>query len=290
MDANTIYLRNLVKKAAAIYSQDSRVKAIMLTGSASLGMVDTLSDTDTIIYYDTLPSEEEIVAQRERLQDSPGDWYGKDPEEGYAEYYFIEGVKCDFGHVKIESWEKVLTDVLDKYDTDTIKQKMMGGMVDSIPLYGHDLIESWKSRARAYPDELARNMVQTHLRFRPLWIVRDMADGRGDLLWFYEELVTWQKNILGILLGLNRLYHPHDFKHMDWMIEQMTHTPKNLSSRLKSALRADPLTGVHDMSQLIDETMGFIDKHMPDVDTSDKRQRFHRAAMRWSFSNQDDTA
>lgn len=284
MNDNTLYLRTLVEKAAAVYSQDSRVKAIMLTGSASLGMVDTISDTDTIIYYDTLPSEEEIVAQRERLQDSAGDWYSKDPQEGYAEYYFIQGVKCDFGHVKIESWEQVLTDVLEKHDTDTIKQKMMGGLVDAIPLYGHDLIESWKSRARAYPYELARNMVQMHLRFRPLWIVRDMAAGRGDLLWFYEELVTWQKNMLGILLGLNRLYHPHDFKHMDWLIGQMTHAPENLSSRLKSALRADPLTGVHEMSQLIDETMDLIDAHMPDVDTSDKRQRFHRPAMRWSVA------
>lgn len=279
---DTLYLRSLVEKAASVYQTEPRVKAMMLTGSTALGLVDSISDTDTIIYYDELPSEAEIVALREQIQDSPGDWYGKDPEHGYAEYYFIRGVKCDFGHTRIASWESVLTDVLDNHDTDLIKQKMMGGMVDGIPLYGHELIEQWKTRARAYPDALARQMVQNHLRFRPLWVVRDMAAGRDDLLWYYEEAVTLQKNILGILLGLNRKYHPSDIKHMDWMLSQLTITPDNLSARLKAALRAEPLEGIQQMSLLVEETLDLVDQHMPEIDTKERRQRFRMPTMRWT--------
>lgn len=105
-------------------------------------LVNSISNTDTMIYYDELPSEAEIVALREQIQDSPGGWYGKDPEHGYAEYYFIQGVKCDFGHTRIRLLGK--------------RAYGCPGQSRHPPLYGHELIEQWKTRARAYPDALVR--------------------------------------------------------------------------------------------------------------------------------------
>ena len=76
-------------------------------------------------------------------------------------------------------------------------------------------------------------MVRKHLRFYPRWFLEEMVLKRGDLLWLYEILTQQQTKILGILLGLNRLYYSGSFKRLDRLIARMEIAPLDLSTRLK---------------------------------------------------------
>lgn len=61
------------------------------------------------------------------------------------------------------------------------------------------------------------------------------------------------KNILGVLLGLNRFYHPVNavpLKGMDKLIEKMAIAPQNLSFRLQQLFREEPETAICHLGEL----------------------------------------
>lgn len=118
-------------------------------------------------------------------------------------------------------------------------------------------------------------MVQKHLNFRPLWILRNYGVEREDLLFFSEEILAATKHIMGVLLGLNRFYHPVSaapFKGMDKFIQKMAIAPPNLSSRLKGIFQEEPDIAVNHLGELIEETFALVEKHMPEVDTTNAKK------------------
>lgn len=285
---NLAYLRGIVDRIAAPFKAHPNVKAIASVGSVALGLVDDISDTDTIIYCDPLPTEAEFIELRDRVIDEFGNWYWRDAEHGYGCYSFINGVKCDFGVHPRSQVDEIMDDVQKNLDLDAGKQKLMSGMVNALALHGDEIINDWRRRAREdYPDALAEKLVREHLKFRPLWIVRDMAAGRGDTLWYYEEVVKLQNNLMGVLVGLNRMYHPMDYKHMDFIVAQMQHKPQNLAQRLRDALRAEPTAGAEQTAQLIEEVMELVEEHMPQIDVKARRDWFRTPAMRWQLPIRD---
>ena len=65
-----------------------------------------------------------------------------------------------------------------------------------------------------------------------------MLAARDDVLAFSDIFCRLERQVLGSLLGLNRLYLPNpSFKGMDKLIAEMRLTPPDLSSRLKRAFR-----------------------------------------------------
>ena len=279
---NITYLRKMVDSIVEVWAAHPNVKAVASVGSVALGDVDHISDTDTICYVDTLPPEEEVIKLRDAVMHEWGNWYWKSEEFGYGMYFFVNGVKCDIGLHPIDQWEELMDDVLNDYDLDAGKQKAMSGIVNAAPLYGDDLVNKWKNRARnEYPDELAEKLVTEYMKFRPLWILSDMAAGRNDLVWFYDELVKMQHNVLGTLVGLNRMYHPMDYKHLDFITNSMTHKPDNLANRLREALLADPQAGTEMTAQLVEETLTLVGEHIPQFDVEAKRTWLRTPPMTW---------
>jgi len=114
-------------------------------------------------------------------------------------------------------------------------------------------------------------MVKKHLRFRALWVLENYGVKRDDVLFLSEELLYAVKNILGVLLGLNQLYHPVNsvpLKGMDKFINKMAIAPDNLSFRLKRIFREEPHAAVYQLGELIEETFALVENHMPEVDTT----------------------
>jgi hypothetical protein len=282
MNEDSRYLLSVIQKTVPVYAANPKVKAFAVVGSVARGHSDAHSDIDSTLYYETLPTEEEIVTAREKTGARFGDWYWKDPEEaGFGEYYFLHGVKIDIGHVPIAYHENFMADVLERHETDIYKQKALSGMMDALPIYGHELVEKWMAQARQYPEPLAAKMVKEYLRFSPPWVLSKMIAERDDLLFLYELLVNGEKNIMGAMFGLNRMYHTADFKRMDWLISRMKITPPDLSKRLKGVLRAEPQSAVQQLSAIQEETLALVEEHMPEVDTSAARKRFELPYMGW---------
>lgn len=263
----------LAQKNAAIYLANPKVRAIGVSGSVARGQADAYSDIDMSIYYKELPSAEELKVAYEQNQGSDYRIHDSDRKVGYVvDQYFVQGVKCDVGHITIECFERDMDMVLEQCDPDNPLLNVMAGILDMEPLHGAKLIEQWKAKIANYPDKLAQGMVKKHLHFRGVWFVNNYGLKRDDVLFFTDELLQAVKNIIGVLLGLNRFYHPVNsvpFKGMDKFINKMAIAPNNLSFRLKQIFREEPQTAVKNLGELIEETFALVEKHMPEVDTTE---------------------
>src|SRR5947209_3400450 len=165
-EASAMLLR-LAQRHADIYASLPGVQAIVVTGSVAGGYADHYSDIDMLIYYDELPPEDAMTAARERAGGSNWGLYGRD-EDGSAEYYYVHGVKCECAHATVKSWEQIISSVVEQYDADPVKQKMLSSFAEAVPLYGTPLVQHWKDRIAVYPDALAEAMVKNNLRFHSL--------------------------------------------------------------------------------------------------------------------------
>jgi hypothetical protein len=144
-----------------------------------------------------------------------------------------------------------------------------------LPLVNLALITRWQRQAAAYPHVLAVAMVRAHLRFRPAWEQEQLAE-RHEVLALYDSFCTTQKQLLLVLLGLNRLYSP-GLRWIGRLMDEMRVTPPNLSPRLKqlfSIVSIDPLASVYQFHDLIEETFHLVETHPGEVDTHAAHERF----------------
>src|SRR3712207_3309288 len=117
MTDRTQYLLELAKRNVKAYIANPKTKAVMVAGSVAEGLCDEYSDCDVMIYYDELPSEEELHLARQQNQGSESLGILGDRQEGaFGESYFVNGVECQFAHATIAQWEKEISTVLEEFD------------------------------------------------------------------------------------------------------------------------------------------------------------------------------
>jgi hypothetical protein len=281
------YLLELAKRNLQAYIAIPKTKAAMVAGSVAEGLCDEYSDCDMSIYYDKLPSEEELQVARQQNHGSERLWVlGNREDGGFAESYIVNGVECQFGHVTIAQWEKDISNILGGLDIQSPLVKAMSGTLVGIPLYGEALIQKWKTKISNYPDELAEKMVKHYLKFFAIWGVQEKFAKRDTTLWYYQIMVESAQNILGVLSGLNRLYYStFQFKRMSRFIEQMEIAPENLASRLEGLFDNEAPIAANQLEALVRETVELVEIYMPQVDTSFAKQRLGWKHKPWELSN-----
>lgn len=282
MNRASQYLLELAKQKIQPYIANPQARAAMITGSTAKGQADFYSDVEMFIYYDQLPSKEQLQFARQQnkgsqpirtIDDRSAGWFG--------EFYYIDGVEFQIGNVTIAFWEKDMATVLQELDTSPI-QKALLGMLDCIPVYGEDLISQWKKQVTDYPDALARAMVEKYLNFVPIWALQEQLASRDTTLFQHQIRLEVGQNILGVLAGLNRLYYTtFQFKRMKKFIEQMNIAPQNLYIRLESLYHQEPLSTANQLKALVAETVELVELHMPEIDTSKVKQSLERQEHTW---------
>jgi hypothetical protein len=263
---------DLARRNAARFAADPNVKAIMLVGSVAHGVADDFSDVDCTVFCERALSAATYDAICAEARQSGGDLYYGSPSEGFAVYQYVEGIRCDFGFETIASAERSFAEMLDQPDTDLVKQLVAGGVVSGFSLYGAEWLAPWQARLAHYPPGLGPAMVRQYLRFHPRWVLEKMGVERGDWLFLHEAFLEAERNILGILCGLNHLYHPGKLKGAAWTIDRMSHKPPDLLARFERILRDEPTQAVEQLIGLIYETLALIEAHLPEVDTSRNRR------------------
>ena len=283
MNDRSQYLLELTKRNVKAYIANPKTKAAMVTGSVAEGLCDEYSDCDVMLYYDELPSEQELNLARQQNQGSELIEILGDRHEGaFGESFLVNGVECQFAHATISQWEKEISIILEEFDIQSPIMKGMSGILISIPLYGETLIQQWKAKVANYPDGLAQRMVEHYLKFFAIWGMQEKLARRDTTLWYYQILVEEAQNLLGVLSGLNRLYFStFQFKRMGKFIEQMSIAPTNLTSRLESLFPAEPHVAAHQIEQLVQETLDLVDTYMPQVDTSSVRRKLGWRQQPW---------
>jgi hypothetical protein len=269
----------LAQRNAEAIATDPRVKGVLVVGSVAKGYADHHSDIDTSIYYEALPSEAEFNAICERAIASGGGVFGGTASEGFAVYEYIDGIRCDFGHILASEAEAEVRSFLQAPTVDDNNTLIkISGLHDGVPLAGAAWIDSWRCLLNDYPPSLAEALLKKHLRFYPRWILEKLGIKRGDQLFLYEALLEGATNVFGVLCGLNRLYHPGKIKGMAWSVAKMKQTPPNLMARLDQIFSVEPAEAVDMLHRLIPETLTLVETYMPEVSTQRVRTLLSKVA------------
>jgi hypothetical protein len=161
----------------------------------------------------------------------------------------------------------------------------MSGTLECVAVHGEDLIDRWKARIRAYPDGLARKMVETRLSIFPVWYVQDALDARDATLWHFQIRVETAYALLGILAGLNRLYFTtFQFKKMRRFVGEMRVKPERLAERLEALFAQTPAAGAASLEALTRDVLALVEREMPDVDIARIQRRVGGRRPRWEYT------
>jgi len=131
------------------------------------------------------------------------------------------------------------------------------------------------SRVRAYPDGLQTAMINQHLIIEPLWIPYEYQTRRDDFFFVQKSFITTIERVMGILLGVNRLYKPSDgYKRIERLTDQMGVAPDRLYDRLRETFTLRPVGAINHLSDIVEETFDLVEKHCPLIDVSPARREF----------------
>jgi hypothetical protein len=192
---------------------------------------------------------------------------------GYLEQYTLGALKIDVGHNTVAGLVESMDAVVVRHETKPSAQKVAGGLLHAVALHGAAEYEAHRARVAAYPDELARKMVTQHLFFMPTWAVERQALDSGDLFAFYSLLCDVVGNLMGVLAGLNRVYyavHPGP-KWTEWHLDQMRRKPEGTPDAITKLLATPSHETMADLYGVIEEAVGLVEAHMPEVDTATAR-------------------
>jgi hypothetical protein len=263
------------RENTAVFQQNPHVKAILVTGSVAKGTADNNSDIDIILYYDELPGEAAFEAYRQAALDSGGGFYGGNAQDGWALFQYIDGVRHDFAHAQLAETEALIDEFLREPDLEEVnKQIMLDGVLTGVALKGAEITDGWKAKLANYPPQLGDMLVKKYLRFRPVWVLQKMGVDRHEIIFLQEELLTAVQHIFGVLCGLNQLYHPGKIKGLNVTVAKMKLAPPDLATRLPGIFLVDGQTAVHQLQQLIEETLVLVETHLPHIDTAPTRKLF----------------
>ena len=252
-----------------------------MTGSTAEGVSDFYSDLDMILYYEKLPTTEELSAASQQNH-GEGRRILAAGEEELLESYQVQGVECQFAHATIAAWERDMATVLEDLDVTTPLQKALSGTLVAVPLYGEPLIRSWQTRIAAYPEALAQAMVNHYLDIFPVWAIQKRIVTRDATIWLHQLLVETAYNMLGVLAGLNHCYYSSfRFKRTRHFIEHLALVPADFADRLEAVFHADTVSSIAQVESLVREVVAMVEQYMPQIDTIAVRQRLERREIAW---------
>lgn len=281
MNPATTWRLALAQKIAASYAQNPNARVVMIAGSVGRGTADRYSDIEVDVYYEKPPTEAERIAGVEGCS-GVVDKFDEDEDE-WEEQMFLDGFHAATSTFLISTMERYLAEVVDQYQIAPSAQTRLYSLQHALPVKGETQSQQWLAKAAAYPEGLVHTMLQEYLPFRGFWYAEEMLAARDDLLLLYDIFVRVERQILGALLGLNRLYMstPDHMKHMDEMIGEMPLKPANLSPRLKQAFRLEPVQGVQSLKEIIAEILGLVEQHVPTFDTTPYQANFGKRRQVW---------
>ncbi|NKB66786.1 MAG: DUF4037 domain-containing protein [Candidatus Latescibacteria bacterium] len=292
MNEASLWRFEIAQKIAFVFAQTPGVEAIQLGGSAAHGWADPYSDTELGVFWRELPTVHQQMAMLAKVKGRPR--FGKiypfrhpDPYEpggGYSPFLVgrapegnagidypasESGYPIEMEQDTVAGAEQCLVDVIDNFDASVRRQGLLAFIQTGIPLHGKALIEKWRQKIAVYPDELATKIIHSKLKSLrwKLW-QQEVWVARNDVLALYREMVEIERDLVELLLALNRVYYRADIKWIDRAIQPLPIKPAELSARLKQGFQMQPSQGLEHLRQLTAETLDLVAEHSPGIDAS----------------------
>lgn len=286
MNAASRWRFALAERVGMAYAANPKARVVMVSGSTGRGTADRYSDLEIDVYWSEPPTDAERRAAAEGAGGTLLDLWPYEEDE-WAEEISFGGFHVGTSTFLVATMERYLTEALDHYSIDPLPQMRLYSLLHAQTLVGADLVEQWRARAAAYPAEVAHAMLRANLVFDGFGYAEDMLAARDDLLALYEIFCRVERQVLGALLGLNRIYLPDpSFKHMDQLIAGMSLAPPDLAARLKAAFHLLPEEGVRHLHAVCEDVLNIVDAHVPAVDTTEYRAKLRQRRGVWDEAPQ----
>jgi predicted nucleotidyltransferase len=230
---------------------------VVLTGSASRGAADELSDVELLVISAELPPLDVCAAAAEAagLQDvdtwtppvSGAWWIG-----GRVGVVPIELVWWSRAHA-----EERIAGILAAEIVDYQRLKTAEAMVHGIALRTEGGLAAWQERLARYPPPLARAVIEDAAEIWGGYPATSMLTltRQGDRLPLVEQLLADAEGVVRIVFALNRVWEPGR-KRLAARVEPLAVKPRQLVERIESALlEADPQRALLAMTELAAETV-----------------------------------
>lgn len=256
------------KKIAAVYAQNPKLAALVVAGSVGRGWADEWSDIELDLFWNEPPTDEDRKSVIEAVHGEIVYYFPLEGDE-WSDAYYVDGLKFEISSFLAATIEQFIEDVVERFDDDLEKQLRMAALRNSIPLHGKALIDRWRAKSAAYPDGLAEKIIRENVDFGG-WDSVEFAFDRGDLLMAYDLACKVQKQVMLVLLALNRTYlgHPRG-KWLAHFADAMQCKPERLAERMLFALRDGSSDGVHEMDRVINETFALVEAQFPQIDLTE---------------------
>jgi predicted nucleotidyltransferase len=237
------------------------IKAIIIAGSVARDYADEYSDVEIPIFWEKLPDDATRHAMVAALNASFLYAYDGPARE---DQLLIDGLQVDLWHISMAHQEATLKAVLVDRHLDLGNLNALDTIRSCIPLYGHEIVQAWKQRAEAYPEEVAKQIIQEHLASFSTGELFIQAQ-RDNPTAFYAQLSFLQQEIFLVLLALNRSYFP-TFKWLYQSFESMQVKPQAIGERFRQAYEASYLEAIADTKLILEETLQLVERQFPQMD------------------------
>jgi hypothetical protein len=267
----------LVQQLAPIYAANPHVAAVILGGSTARGHADRYSDIELGVFWHHPPTDADRHSAANSITGDLVRLYPYDPtEEVWCDDFMLgrahpnqpkSGVLVEVVHSTTDFLNRTFDTVLQHYNPDPLKQNLIAGVVDGVPLHNNELVQRWKVRAANYPDDLAIAVVKRYAVIDHFWRWEMWLARSGNLMMLYQSFAQVQQQLLHVLLGLNRVYY-FGFKWLDVVSERLAHKPVDLLQRLRQVYQLEPAQGALELARLVEETYDLLEKQLPEIDVA----------------------
>ena len=244
------------------------IKAIVIAGSVARDYADEYSDIEIPLFWDSLPTDEIRHAIVAALQ---ADFLYAYDGPAWEDQLLVNGVQVDLWHITVKDQAALLEAVLHDHQRDLGSLNALDTIRASIPLYGGEIVQEWKRRAREYPPELAEKIIRERLDSFGSANLFILAR-RDNPTAFHAQLSFLQQEIFLVLLALNRRYFP-TFKWLYRALESMQFKPENIDRRFRRAYEVPCVQALADMRSIQEETLRLVEAQFPQIDTGPVHKR-----------------
>lgn len=278
------------RQLASVYAANPNVAAVIVSGSTARGHADRYSDIESGVFWYQPPTDADRQAAARAIDGDLHRLYPYDPVEGvWSDVYFLgrahsdqpkSGVMVEAIHYTTDYINRNFDAALMDYNPDPLKQNLIAGIIDAVPLHNAGLVQKWKERAANYPDGLRLAVVRQHAQIDHFWR-SEMWLARGEnLMMFYQSFVQAHQQMLHVLLGLNKVYY-FGLKWLDVVAGRFKVKPPDLLRRIRRAYQVDPAEGVQEVSAVVEDTYDLIEKELVEIDVEWLRTVFRYRRPLW---------
>ncbi len=285
--------RAIAERLAAIYARNPHIAAVVLGGSTARDHADQYSDIELGVFWNQPPTDKE---RRTVIELAGGDLIRLYPyeaqEEVWADDFMMgratpdhpqSGVLIEVGHYMVDFMDRTFESVLQQSDPDELKQNLISGVGDAVPLHNQGLIHQWQRQAHLYPDALAVAVINRHALIDHFWRWEMLLHRQQNLMLLYHTFSQVQMKVLHVLLGMNHVYF-FGFKWLDVVEHRLSIAPAGLSDRLRQVYQIEPAAGAQQLAALVEETYNLVEQHVPGVDVDRLRRIFRYRRPLWEQS------